>query len=239
MGFFKKLIKARYSFDFNYFKSVSFRTWWYSARLTMKHVDEFSVFPAIQFQQRFNLHIEKKKGAQLIIEDRLIMERWRHKQNATVITLNESAIFRITSRYILGDGIKIFLSENAKLTMNGRKNESGAGITADSTILVNESLEIGYDCIIAWNTFITDSDWHSIEGKQHTLPTKIAEKVWIGVGAKILKGVELGKNSIVTSNSVVTSGQYPVQSMLSGNPAKVVKEGIPNWNRDMIPVKKA
>ncbi|MCJ8291436.1 MAG: acyltransferase [Crocinitomicaceae bacterium] len=200
----------------------------------MRHVDEFSVFPAIQFQGRFKVHIEKKKDAKLIIEDRLILERWTHRKNATVITLNESSTMKITSRYILGDGIKILLSEKAKLILNGRKNESGAGITANSTILVNESLEIGHDCIIAWDTFITDSDWHTISGKEHTSPTTIAEKVWIGVGVKILKGVQLGKNSIVTSNSVVTSGIYPEQSMISGSPAKVMKEGIPNWTREML-----
>ncbi len=237
MSFFKKLIKARYSFDFNYLKSVSFRTWWYSAYLTLKFVDDFSVFPAIQFQKRFKVRIEKKKNALFIIEDRLLMELWHHKKNATVITINEGAELKVTSRYILGDGIKILLSENAQLILNGRKNESGAGITADSTILVNQSLEIGYDCIIAWNTFITDSDWHTVSNKPHTAPTLIEEKVWIGVGAKILKGVTIGKNSIVTTNSVVTSGNYPEQSMISGNPAEVVKEGIPNWHREMLDVK--
>ncbi|PHR34163.1 MAG: hypothetical protein COA38_04320 [Fluviicola sp.] len=234
MGFFKKLIKARYSFDFNYLKSVSFRTWWYSAYLTMKHVDEFSVFPAIQFNGRFKVHIDKKKDAKLIVKDRLIFECWTHKKNCTVITLKQNSQITVFSRYTLGDGIKIYLSESAKLTLKGRKEESGAGITGNSTILVNQSLEIGYDCIIAWDTFITDCDWHSIIGKNHTYPTIIHDKVWIGVGAKVLKGVELGKNSIVTANSVVTRGNYPERVMLTGLPAKVVKENIPFWKREMI-----
>lgn len=234
MGLIRKLKKARYGFDFNYLKSVPFRDWLYSAHLTMKYVDDFEVFPAIQFRGRFKLTIQKHKNANLTIKDRLILERWTHTRNATVITLGADSNLLIDSRYTLGDGIKILLSDKAFLRLNGRKNESGAGITANSTILVNRSLEIGYDCIIAWDTFITDCDWHSIHGKEHTIPTKIADKVWIGVGAKILKGAVIGNNTIITANSVVTQGTYPNQAMLSGIPARIVKEGIPNWSREMI-----
>ncbi len=234
MGILTKIKKARYSFDFNYLKAVSFRTWLYSCYLTFRYIDEFEVFPAIQFNGRFKVFIEKSKTAKFIVKDRLILDRWTNKKGTITFTLKDNANIVVYSRFILGDGIKVFVNNDAQLILKGRKHESGAGITANSTIMVNRSLEIGYDCIIAWDTFITDCDWHSIIGKEHTYPTIIHDKVWIGVGVKILKGVEISENSIVTSNSVVTMGKYPESSMLTGIPAKVVKENIPLWRREMI-----
>lgn len=53
----------------------------------------------------------------------------------------------------------------------------------------------------------------------------IGENTWLGRNSVILKGVELGCNSIVASNSVVTKS-YGENLILAGNPAKVVKENI-------------
>ncbi|MCH2223367.1 MAG: hypothetical protein MK066_01265 [Crocinitomicaceae bacterium] len=234
MGFWAKLKKARYGFDKNYLKSVRFSTWCRSTYLTFRYVDDFSIFPAIQFRGRFNIKISKEKGAQFIINDRLILERWTHRKATTVIELKKNSKINIENQFILGDGIKIYLNDDALLELKGRKHESGSGITGNSTILVKNSLLIGYDCIIAWDTFLTDCDWHTIFGKTHTESTIIGDKVWLGVGVKVLKGVTLGNGCIVTSNSVVTKGNYAEKSMLTGLPAKVVKENIANWTRDLI-----
>jgi acetyltransferase-like isoleucine patch superfamily enzyme len=56
-------------------------------------------------------------------------------------------------------------------------------------------------------------------------PIEIEENVWIGQYSRILKGVHIGKNSIVASNSVVTSN-VPANSIVGGNPARVIKVEI-------------
>ncbi|MGN0841514.1 MAG: acyltransferase [Candidatus Ornithospirochaeta sp.] len=58
-------------------------------------------------------------------------------------------------------------------------------------------------------------------------PVVIEDDVWIGERSTILKGVTIGKGSIVASNSVVTKS-VPPYSIVAGNPARVVKEGIDN-----------
>ena len=50
----------------------------------------------------------------------------------------------------------------------------------------------------------------------------IGENSFIGSGAKILAGTNLGKQCIVGSNSVVR-GVYPDYSVIAGSPAKIVK----------------
>lgn len=54
-------------------------------------------------------------------------------------------------------------------------------------------------------------------------PIVIEDGVWIGIGATVLQGVTIGKNSIVGANSVVTR-DVPPNTVVAGNPAKFVKK---------------
>jgi len=53
-------------------------------------------------------------------------------------------------------------------------------------------------------------------------PVIIRDSVWIGEGACILPGVEIGRCSIIGANSVVTRS-IPPNSIVGGVPAKVLK----------------
>ena len=54
-------------------------------------------------------------------------------------------------------------------------------------------------------------------------PVIIEDNVWIGYNAVILKGVRVGKGSVVGARAVVTK-DVPPYSIVAGNPAKVVKQ---------------
>jgi acetyltransferase-like isoleucine patch superfamily enzyme len=56
-----------------------------------------------------------------------------------------------------------------------------------------------------------------------TVPIIIGDDVWVGAGAIVLKGAQIGHGSIVASGAVVTAGVYPARSVLAGNPARVIK----------------
>ena len=74
------------------------------------------------------------------------------------------------------------------------------------------------------NTLITDSDWHTDDyrvGKD--APVIIEENVWLGYGVKVLKGVHIGKNSLIGANSIVTK-DIPENVIAAGNPCRVVKQ---------------
>jgi len=51
----------------------------------------------------------------------------------------------------------------------------------------------------------------------------IEDGSWIGIGACILSGVKIGKNSIIGANSVVTR-DIPPYSIAVGNPARVIRK---------------
>ena len=53
-------------------------------------------------------------------------------------------------------------------------------------------------------------------------PVVIEDNVWIGEYSAVMKGVRIGKGSIVAAHSVVTK-DVPPYSVAAGNPARVVK----------------
>lgn len=50
---------------------------------------------------------------------------------------------------------------------------------------------------------------------------EIGDNVWLGTGAVVMDGASVGEGVIVTPNSVV-SGRVPENSIVQGNPAKVI-----------------
>ncbi len=60
----------------------------------------------------------------------------------------------------------------------------------------------------------------------------IEDKVWLADNVTVLKGVTIGKGSVVAINSTVTK-DVVVQSIVAGNPAKEIKKDI-SWRKELI-----
>lgn len=206
----------------------------YGAYLTLRYIDQYQIFPAVVFRGGLiRLRIVKGEQSQLVTHGRLVVEPWLGGRSGSSLFIGEGAKAVFLGDFVIGDDVRITLFKDAKLLVGGKDRESGSGITARSVVLVYRYLEIGRDSIVAWDTFITDCDWHPVEEGSFWQPTSIGRHVWVGAGAKVLKGVMIGDDSIVGSHSVVTSGDYPPRSLLLGAKAKVAKTDIPEWRRDI------
>lgn len=78
-------------------------------------------------------------------------------------------------------------------------------INKNCQIVSKENIYIGNNCTIGPNVMIYDHD-HEI-GRKNRYKSKsifIDENAWIGAGAIILKGVTIGKNSVVSAGAIVT-----------------------------------
>jgi len=124
----------------------------------------------------------------------------------------------------IGRGSLVWILEGGKIKLNGDTFTAGKNM-----IIAKSSVEIGKNCAIAWGVTICDHDFHKlyIKGVQQveTAPVKIADRVWIGMNATILKGVTIGEGAVIAANSVVTK-DVEAGSLVGGNPAKVIKPEI-------------
>ena len=59
----------------------------------------------------------------------------------------------------------------------------------------------------------------------------IGDHVWIGKGATILKNAAVADNSIIGTQAVVTKRFSEQNSVVAGNPAKIVKRSI-KWKAE-------
>ena len=60
----------------------------------------------------------------------------------------------------------------------------------------------------------------------------VENHVWIGNDVVVLKGVNIGHDSVIGTKSVV-SKDVPNNVIAVRNPARVVKEGV-NWNKNWL-----
>lgn len=121
---------------------------------------------------------------------------------------------------------KIQALTKSRISIGNRVALSGTSITCRTT-----SIEIDDGTMIAPNVIIVDSDFHTPwppenriydMGYDRDKGVKICENVWIGMNSIVLKGVTIGKNSIIAAGSVVVT-DIPANVVAAGNPAKVIK----------------
>lgn len=85
-------------------------------------------------------------------------------------------------------------------------------------------VEIGSDVVVSWDVLIIDHNGYGLDGNPPAeKPVKIGNHVWIGVGAKILKGVTIGDHSVIGAGAVVSRNVEP-NAIVAGNPAVKVRD---------------
>ena len=114
------------------------------------------------------------------------------------------------------------VNHGAKIVIGDNVGISGC------TISSGESITIGNWVLIGSGAVISDGDAHPIDPEERCAgyggkrkPIVIEDDVFIGARAIILKGVTIGRGSVVGAGAVVTK-DIPAYSIVVGNPAKVV-----------------
>jgi len=98
-------------------------------------------------------------------------------------------------------------------------------------IVCSDEITIGDAVMMANGAYVTDCDWHGtydrVDRPGKPTPVVIERNAWLGDGAKVLKGVTVGENSIVAAGAIVTK-DVPSNVIVAGNPAVIVKRLDPD-----------
>jgi acetyltransferase-like isoleucine patch superfamily enzyme len=123
----------------------------------------------------------------------------------------------------IGDGTKIRCHEGAVEV--GEKTVMGQ----ECTISAYQRVRIGEQCVIADRAMFIDFDHGIVEVERpirlqgiYKRDVEVGNNVWIGYGACILRGVSVGDNSVIGTNSVVTK-DVPANAIVGGVPARIIR----------------
>lgn len=138
----------------------------------------------------------------------------------STITIGENCVFRSDqSSNLIGVNHKCILSTHSKeATIKIGNNCGFSGVTIGAA----KEISIGNNVRCGANVVISDFDWHL--DTSNTVPKRIIvhDNVWIGLNSVVLKGVEIGENSTIGANSLVTM-DIPANVVAGGNPCKIIK----------------
>lgn len=164
--------------------------------------------------------------------------------NDNTFTIGMGCILEGAEFYFQGNGHTAILGNNVEMHKGCMAFENDDNIfqVGDRTkifggyqIAVGEpkrKIIIGSDCLCSWSVRMRTTDSHSIwdlttnqrinKGKSII----IGDRVWMGEAIQILKGTCIQNDSVVGTGSIVTGKTFPPNSIIAGNPAKVVKSNI-------------
>lgn len=167
------------------------------------------------------------------------------------VSIGSSSSLRGCRFYIKGNNNNITIHENCHLRGvtfwmedDGNKIEIGEGTTVENNVQLaaceGKSISIGRDCMFSHDIFIRTTDSHSVcdcetaKRINHAKDIVVGNHVWIGMQSLILKGSEIGNDSIVSARSLVTSSSdHSDNVILVGSPCKKIKDKI-CWKRERL-----
>jgi acetyltransferase-like isoleucine patch superfamily enzyme len=153
--------------------------------------------------------------------------------NLTIFIRGNNHKLRIEEDCVFKDGTIWFEDSMGEISIGCNTSIESAHFAVTE---INTGIYVGEDCMFSNGIELRTGDSHAIVDVVKNMKINDAQNisignhVWIGSGAKILKGVSIGNNSVVGTGSIVTR-DIPSNSISAGIPAKVIKTNV-NWVRD-------
>ena len=154
--------------------------------------------------------------------------RWR---SDGLLFLGRHLELQIARKGLIEFGRFVWIGDRSKIRCHEGVVEIGAKtvIGQECTISAYQRVRIGEQCVIADRAMFIDFDHGVVEVERpireqgiYKRDVEVGSNVWIGYGACILRGVRVGDNSIVGTNSVVTR-DVPANAVVAGIPARVIR----------------
>ncbi len=143
----------------------------------------------------------------------------------------------------LGDGLTLRswpaanpLAPNHPVVLATRSSQAVISVGDDcgftgSVLVAVERIEVGNRVVVGANVTIADTDFHPLSARDRArnfnggqyAPIRIEDDVFIGMNSIVLKGVTIGRGSVVGAGSVVAK-DVPPETIVAGNPARVLRE---------------
>jgi maltose O-acetyltransferase len=142
---------------------------------------------------------------------------------------------------VLGDGVQFGWKESPlfyagychiEASRRDSRIEVGDRTEFNNNLMIKSEgagIRVGRDGLFGAHIEIFDSNFHDLDphrrrgGRPALAAVEIGDNVFVGMSAKILKGVTIGSDSVIGAGAVVSSS-IPAGVIAAGNPARVIRE---------------
>jgi carbonic anhydrase/acetyltransferase-like protein (isoleucine patch superfamily) len=161
-------------------------------------------------------HFALAPGARLTLGPRVYTER---RPGGVHISVAEGASVEIGADTWLRSDLApviVFAFPGARIRIGREGFLNGCHLSSKA------SLELGERVWVGPGSRIFDADQHDLdaERRQRSAPVVIGDHCWIAADVTVLRGVEIGEQSVIGTRSLVTQS-LPPHSLAYGNPAQV------------------
>jgi len=187
------------------------------------------------FIPRKNSVIDIQKGAQIYIKGKNIIfgsNKLKKSKAETYLRMDKN------SKWIAENGAEIFYNVTIEIKENAELKSKYFSANSGSVIIVAKKICIGEDVMLGRNILVYDSDHHQIldnENKVVNFPEDVVieDHVWLTSNVSVLKGTTIGKNSIITAQTLVRKSIE--ENSIAGGMATAQVFGKANtWSRESV-----
>ena len=168
----------------------------------------------------------------LIVRWARLKLRWRRRlQTDGLCFIGPGVTFEIGKRASVKLGRWCWIGHGSKIRAHEGEVVIGAKTVMgqECTISAFQHVSVGRECIVADRVMLIDFDHGVVEVERpirlqgiYKRDVRVGSNCWIGYGACILRGVSVGDNAVIGTNSVVTK-DLPANAVAGGTPARVLR----------------
>jgi acetyltransferase-like isoleucine patch superfamily enzyme len=190
------------------------------------------VIPTIRFLAR-NGMLNRRYGLLLgrYLRRRFLTKAGRRWRTNGLVFFGRGLELEIAANGRVDFGRFVWIGDKTKIRCHEGRVEIGdkTVMGQECTISAYQHVRIGQQCVIADRAMFIDFDHGVVEVERpirlqgiYKRDVIVGSNVWIGYGACILRGVSVGDNSIVGTNSVETK-DVPANAVVAGIPARIIR----------------
>ena len=142
------------------------------------------------------------------------------------------------SKWYVNNGAQIFYNTVIEIKNNAVLNSKFFSANGGSVIICAKEINIGEDVMLGRNIIIYDSDHHQVFDNEmnpsnYPKAVNIEDHVWLTSNVTVLKGVTIGRDSIITAQTLIRK-DFEESSVIAGGASGKVISKCNGWSRKTI-----